>query len=160
MYLIVVITVCGGGRRGRADEAGAACGAACTMYVGYRGVRVHAGQSRALLERPPAALKGVLSHIMISTVLPHVGPLSMCKASKQTGRLEQKQHRVAVCVSLPSSLIVVCVLLQWVNNLVPFKVACEEIYTKEKMYKRQKTPMQIKLMYDNFQGGHSKQNKQ
>jgi len=50
--------------------------------------------------------------------------------------------------------VCVCVVLQWVNNLVPFKVACEEIYTKEKMYKRQKTPMQIKLMYDNFTGGH------
>jgi hypothetical protein len=45
-----------------------------------------------------------------------------------------------------------CVLLQWVNNLVPFKAACEEIYIKQKMYKRHKTPMQIKVMFDNFSG--------
>lgn len=43
-------------------------------------------------------------------------------------------------------------MLQWVNNLVPFKAACEEIYIKQKMYKRHKTPMQIKVMFDNFSG--------
>lgn len=45
-----------------------------------------------------------------------------------------------------------CGILQWVNNLVPFKAACEDIYIKEKMWKRHKTPMQIKVMYDNFAG--------
>lgn len=44
------------------------------------------------------------------------------------------------------------VAVQWVNNLVPFKMACEEIYIKEKLYKKHRTPMQIKLMYDNFSG--------
>lgn len=47
---------------------------------------------------------------------------------------------------------ILCRVCQWVNNLMPFKAACEEIYTKEKMYKRHKTPMQIKLMYDNHPG--------
>jgi hypothetical protein len=35
---------------------------------------------------------------------------------------------------------------------MPFKAACEEIYVKEKMWKRHRTPMQIKLMYDNHPG--------
>lgn len=43
-------------------------------------------------------------------------------------------------------------VLQWVNNLVPFKAACEETYIKEKMWKRGRTPYQIKTMYDNFSG--------
>jgi hypothetical protein len=41
---------------------------------------------------------------------------------------------------------------QWVNNLVTFKAACEETYIKEKLWKRNKSPMQIKNMYDNFTG--------
>lgn len=35
---------------------------------------------------------------------------------------------------------------------MPFKAACEEIYVKEKLWKRSRTPMQLKMMYDNFSG--------
>eukprot|EP00775_Hariotina_reticulata_P013107 gene13107-13235_t len=45
-----------------------------------------------------------------------------------------------------------CGILQWVNNLVPFKIACEEIYVKEKIYRRGSTALQIKKMYDSFSG--------
>lgn len=47
---------------------------------------------------------------------------------------------------------VLCCVAQWVNNLVPFKAACEETYIKEKLWKRHKSPTQIKNMYDNFAG--------
>eukprot|EP00878_Enallax_costatus_P022474 GHUV01023843.1.p1 GENE.GHUV01023843.1~~GHUV01023843.1.p1 ORF type:complete len:1333 (+),score=447.74 GHUV01023843.1:514-3999(+) len=45
-----------------------------------------------------------------------------------------------------------CGILQWVNNLVPFKHACEEVYVKAKIYRRHSTPMQIKKMYDSHSG--------
>jgi serine/threonine-protein kinase ATR len=45
-----------------------------------------------------------------------------------------------------------CGILQWVDNLVPFKAACEEILGKEKLYSRHSTPHQIKKMYDSFAG--------
>jgi serine/threonine-protein kinase ATR len=46
-----------------------------------------------------------------------------------------------------------CGILQWVNGLVPFKAACEEVYTAAKLYKKHTTPLQVKKMYDSFQGG-------
>jgi phosphatidylinositol kinase/protein kinase (PI-3 family) len=45
-----------------------------------------------------------------------------------------------------------CGILQWVDNLVPFKAACEEVLAKEKLYSRHQTPHQIKKMYDGFVG--------
>jgi hypothetical protein len=45
-----------------------------------------------------------------------------------------------------------CGILQWVNGLVPFKGACEEVYSAAGLYKRQQTPGQIKKMYDAFAG--------
>jgi hypothetical protein len=48
-------------------------------------------------------------------------------------------------------LLLLC-CAQWVNNLVPFKIACEEIYVKEKIYRRGSTALQIKKMYDGFNG--------
>jgi hypothetical protein len=45
-----------------------------------------------------------------------------------------------------------CGILQWVDNLVPFKAACEEVLAKEKLYSRHSTPHQIKKMYDGFVG--------
>jgi phosphatidylinositol kinase/protein kinase (PI-3 family) len=46
-----------------------------------------------------------------------------------------------------------CGILQWVNGLVAFKGACEEVYGAERLYKRNVTPVQIKKMYDSFGGG-------
>ncbi|KIZ00100.1 hypothetical protein MNEG_7860 [Monoraphidium neglectum] len=45
-----------------------------------------------------------------------------------------------------------CGILQWVDNLVAFKSACEEVYTAEKLYNRRQTPTQIRKLYDGFQG--------
>ena len=45
-----------------------------------------------------------------------------------------------------------CGILQWVNGLVPFKAACEEVYIAAKLYKKNTTPLQVKKMYDSFQG--------
>lgn len=45
-----------------------------------------------------------------------------------------------------------CGILQWINNLVPFKGACEDIYTADKMYNKRVTPLNIKKMYDSFSG--------
>jgi hypothetical protein len=42
-----------------------------------------------------------------------------------------------------------------VNNLTPFKAACEEVYSApdERLYNRRTTPGQIRKMYDAFTGG-------
>lgn len=48
-----------------------------------------------------------------------------------------------------------CGILQWVNGLVAFKGACEEVYGAERLYKRNVTAVQIKKMYDSFGGGWS-----
>ena len=38
------------------------------------------------------------------------------------------------------------------NNLTPFKAACEEVYGAERLYNRRSTPAQIRKMYDAFTG--------
>eukprot|EP00883_Tetradesmus_obliquus_P008640 jgi/Sobl393_1/19368/SZX76090.1 len=50
-----------------------------------------------------------------------------------------------------------CGLLQWVEHLVPFKAACEEVLGKERLYSRHSTPHQIKKMYDGFAGSNRAQ---
>lgn len=45
-----------------------------------------------------------------------------------------------------------CGILQWINNLTPFKGCCEEVYTAEGLYKRRESNAKIKYQYDRFQG--------
>jgi len=79
--------------------------APCTW--GRAGLRIHADQSRAPHESPPAALKGRLSHKLRDQVCYHMWSHTACAKATSKRADGAVAARATVCVSLPS---IPCVL--------------------------------------------------
>ena len=49
-----------------------------------------------------------------------------------------------------------CGILQWINHLIPFKAACEEVLTSEGVYKRREFQSKVKTLYEEWPASNSR----